>query len=37
MCMTKGGVQVIRTHVVKKVGITSRQLVDYLQELSEVE
>ena len=37
MCMTKGGVQVIRTHVVKKVGITSKQLVDYLQELSEVE
>ena len=35
MCMTKGGVQVIRTHVVKKVGITSTQLVDYLQKLSE--
>ena len=34
MCMTKGGVQVIRTHVVKKVGITSTQLVDYLQEMS---
>ena len=34
MCMTKGGVQVIRTHVVKKVGITSTQLVDYLQKLS---
>ena len=35
MCVTKGGVQVIRTHVVKKVGITSTQLVDYLQKLSE--
>ena len=34
MCMTKGGVQVIRTHVVKKVGITSTHLVDYLQEMS---
>ena len=34
MCMTKGGVQVIRTHVVKKVGVKSTQLVDFLQELS---
>ena len=34
MCMTKGGVQVIKTHIVKKVGITSTQLVDYLQEMS---
>lgn len=34
MCMTKGGVQVIKTHIVKKVGIESNNLVDYLQELS---
>lgn len=34
MCMTKGGVQVIRTHVVKKVGVKSTQLVDFLQKLS---
>lgn len=35
MCVTKGGVQVIRTHVVKKVGIKSKQLLDYLQKMSE--
>lgn len=34
MCVTKGGVQVIRTHVVKKIGVESNNLVDYLQELS---
>ncbi len=34
MCITKGGVQVIKTHIVKKVGIESNNLVDYLQELS---
>ena len=34
MCVTKGGVQVIRTHVVKKIGVESNNLVDYLQKLS---
>ena len=34
MCVTKGGVQVIKTHIVKKIGVESNNLVDYLQELS---
>lgn len=34
MCITKGGVQVIKTHIVKKIGVESNNLVDYLQKLS---
>jgi tetratricopeptide (TPR) repeat protein len=34
MCVTKGGVQVIKSHIVKKIGVDSNNLVDYLQEKS---
>lgn len=34
MCVTKGGVQVIKSHIVKKIGVDSTQLVDFLQKLS---
>lgn len=34
MCVTKGGVQVIKTHIVKKIGVDSNNLVDYLRNMS---